>query len=72
MERGTVIHADMAIFQFGATALGLAQPVAPGSAPTPSPAAARDRSRFCTAPAAWTPPRNGWPTTHPVADAGNP
>ena len=30
MERGTVIHADMAIFQFGATALGLAQPVAPG------------------------------------------
>src|SRR6266480_7035916 len=30
MERGTVIHADMAIFQFGATALGLAQPNAPG------------------------------------------
>jgi hypothetical protein len=30
MERGTVIHADMAIFQFGATALGLAQPVGPG------------------------------------------
>ncbi len=30
MERGTVIHADMAIFQLGATALGLAQPVAPG------------------------------------------
>ena len=30
MERGTVIHADMAIFQFGPTALGLAQPVAPG------------------------------------------
>ena len=30
IERGTVIHADMAIFQFGATALGLAQPVAPG------------------------------------------
>jgi hypothetical protein len=26
MERGTVIHADMAIFQFGPTALGLAQP----------------------------------------------
>ena len=26
MERGTVINADMAIFQFGATALGLAQP----------------------------------------------
>jgi len=32
MERGTVIHADMAIFQFGPTALGLAQPVAPGVA----------------------------------------
>jgi glyoxalase/bleomycin resistance protein/dioxygenase superfamily protein len=30
MERGTVIHADMAIFQIGATALGLAQPAAPG------------------------------------------
>jgi len=30
MERGTLIHADMAIFQLGATALGLAQPVAPG------------------------------------------
>jgi hypothetical protein len=30
MERGTVIHADMAIFQFGPTALGLAQPDAPG------------------------------------------
>lgn len=30
MERGTVIHADMAIFQLGPTALGLAQPVAPG------------------------------------------
>jgi hypothetical protein len=30
MERGTVIHADMAIFQFGPTALGLAQPIAPG------------------------------------------
>jgi 4-hydroxyphenylpyruvate dioxygenase-like putative hemolysin len=29
-ERGTVIHADMAIFQFGPTALGLAQPVGPG------------------------------------------
>jgi catechol 2,3-dioxygenase-like lactoylglutathione lyase family enzyme len=32
MERGTVINADMAIFQFGATALGLAQPSAPGVA----------------------------------------
>ena len=32
MERGTVIHADMAIFQLGPTALGLAQPVAPGVA----------------------------------------
>jgi hypothetical protein len=32
MERGTVIHADMAIFQFGPTALGLAQPAAPGVA----------------------------------------
>jgi catechol 2,3-dioxygenase-like lactoylglutathione lyase family enzyme len=32
MERGTVINADMAIFQFGATALGLAQPAAPGVA----------------------------------------
>jgi Glyoxalase/Bleomycin resistance protein/Dioxygenase superfamily len=30
MERGSVIHADMAIFQLGATALGLAQPAAPG------------------------------------------
>jgi catechol 2,3-dioxygenase-like lactoylglutathione lyase family enzyme len=30
MERGTVIHADMAIFQFGPTALGLAQPDGPG------------------------------------------
>jgi hypothetical protein len=30
MERGTVIHADMAIFQLGPTALGLAQPAAPG------------------------------------------
>jgi len=30
MERGTVINADMAIFQFGPTALGLAQPNAPG------------------------------------------
>ena len=32
MERGTVIHADMAIFQFGPTALGLAQPNGPGVA----------------------------------------
>ncbi len=32
MERGTVIHADMAIFQFGPTALGLAQPAGPGVA----------------------------------------
>ncbi len=30
MERGTVINADMAIFQLGPTALGLAQPCAPG------------------------------------------
>ena len=30
MERGTVINADMAIFQLGPTGLGLAQPVAPG------------------------------------------
>jgi len=30
MERGTVIHADMAIFQFGPTGLGLAQPNGPG------------------------------------------
>ena len=30
MERGTVINADMAIFQLGPTALGLAQPAAPG------------------------------------------
>jgi methylmalonyl-CoA/ethylmalonyl-CoA epimerase len=32
MERGTVINADMAIFRFGPTALGLAQPCAPGVA----------------------------------------
>src|SRR5712691_7519692 len=32
MERGTVINADMAIFQFGPTALGLAQPAGPGVA----------------------------------------
>ena len=32
MERGTVIHADMVIFQLGPTALGLAQPNAPGVA----------------------------------------
>jgi Glyoxalase/Bleomycin resistance protein/Dioxygenase superfamily len=30
MERGMVINADMAIFQLGPTALGLAHPVAPG------------------------------------------
>lgn len=30
MERGTVIHADMAIYQLGPTGLGLAQPVGPG------------------------------------------
>ncbi len=30
MERGTVIHADMAMFQLGPTALGLAQPAGPG------------------------------------------
>ena len=30
MERGAVINADMAIFQLGPTALGLAQPAAPG------------------------------------------
>jgi predicted enzyme related to lactoylglutathione lyase len=30
MEHGTVINADMAIFQLGATALGLAQPAGPG------------------------------------------
>ena len=30
MERGTVIHADMAIFQLGPTALGLAQALGPG------------------------------------------
>src|SRR5262249_60316673 len=32
MERGTVINADMAIFQLGPTGLGLAQPCAPGVA----------------------------------------
>ena len=32
MELGTVIHADMAIFQFGPSALGLAQPAGPGVA----------------------------------------
>ena len=32
MELGTVINADMAIFQFGPTALGLAQPAGPGVA----------------------------------------
>ena len=30
MERGTVINADMAIFQLGRGALGLAHPVGPG------------------------------------------
>lgn len=30
MERGTVIDADMAIFQLGTTGLGLAQPAGPG------------------------------------------
>ncbi len=30
MERGTVINADMAIFQFGPTGFGLAQPAGPG------------------------------------------
>jgi hypothetical protein len=30
MERGTVINADMAIFELGPTALGLAQPAGPG------------------------------------------
>jgi predicted enzyme related to lactoylglutathione lyase len=32
MERGTVINADMAIFQLGPTGLGLAYPVGPGVA----------------------------------------
>jgi Glyoxalase/Bleomycin resistance protein/Dioxygenase superfamily len=32
MERGTVINADMAIFQLGPTGLGLAQPCGPGVA----------------------------------------
>jgi len=32
MERGTVINADMGIFQIGPTGLGLAQPCAPGVA----------------------------------------
>jgi hypothetical protein len=32
MERGTVINADMAIFQFGPTGLGFAQPAGPGIA----------------------------------------
>ncbi|HEX4797849.1 MAG TPA: VOC family protein, partial [Burkholderiales bacterium] len=32
MERGTVINADMAIFQLGPTGLGLAQPAGPGVA----------------------------------------
>ena len=32
MERGTVINADMAIFQFGPTALGIVQPAGPGVA----------------------------------------
>jgi glyoxalase/bleomycin resistance protein/dioxygenase superfamily protein len=32
MERGTVINADMAIFDFGPTAVGLAQPIGPGVA----------------------------------------
>src|SRR5439155_1805261 len=32
MERGSVIHADMAVFQLGPTGLGLAQPAAPGVA----------------------------------------
>ena len=32
MERGTVINADMAIFQIGPTGLGLAHPVGPGVA----------------------------------------
>jgi glyoxalase/bleomycin resistance protein/dioxygenase superfamily protein len=32
MERGTVINADMAVFNFGPTALTLAQPVGPGVA----------------------------------------
>jgi len=32
MERGTVINADMAIFQLGPTGLGLAHPVGPGVA----------------------------------------
>ncbi len=30
MERGTVIHADMAIYLLGPTGLGLAHPIAPG------------------------------------------
>ena len=34
MERGTVIMADMAIFQLGTSGLGIAQPYAPGSAAT--------------------------------------
>src|SRR5258706_15745393 len=30
LQRGTVIHADMAIFHFGPAALGLPQPTGPG------------------------------------------
>jgi len=59
MERGTVIMADMAVFQLGAAGLGIAQPYAAGPAADalqargPGPFQALYRTRGMSAAAAW-------------------
>ena len=63
MERGTVINADMAIFQLGSTGFGLAKPVGPGVCADALERRGPGPFQILYRTAAWTPPRNGSPTT---------
>jgi hypothetical protein len=76
MERGTVINADMAIFQFGPTGLGLAQPAGPGVAADallsrgPGPFQILYRTRSMDAAAKWMADRGVPPPARGIRNTG--
>ena len=75
-ERGTVIHADMAIFQLGPTGLGLAQPNGPGVCADalarrgPGPFQILYRTRSMDAAAKWMADHGVPPPTRGIRNTG--
>jgi len=76
MQRGTVIMADMAVFQLGPTGLGIAQPYAPGPAAEalerrgPGPFQALYRTRSMGAAARWMQDQGMPPLARGVRNTG--